>query len=310
MFINKKKIIYNNVNLQISLFNKIYNTNIEFKKHKYHNILRNDTKGTCFFIIYNNIVYLVDFTGLFNGLKLLSIENFIDIDSIDIDNINNFNSNNFNNNNFNSNNKYIIKIFSTKPFNNKDLNYWGNYGISENNLIEDNIQSVNQLYIENNKGKFLIKTEFSYAININNRFKIYRPFVNKEFKFIYNNTDKNDIGNLHNCIKNKNIFITKSYKDARVLRNLGYNNSIFFQSESTFPEKYILDFINQNFKCKYIIWDSDNAGITNAQKFYNIFDNIKLIFTNINEGKDLSDVYKNNGENFLINFLNQNINDK
>ena len=101
-------------------------------------------------------------------------------------------------------------------------------------------------------------------------------------------------------MENKTIVITKSYKDARVLRN--YNiNAIWFQNEGMLPSTEILvEILNKN--NKIIIWyDNDNAGKIASEKIKNkilkIFNaEITLFFCTVH--KDPSDTLKENKELF------------
>jgi hypothetical protein len=138
--------------------------------------------------------------------------------------------------------------------------------------------------------------------------KVYFP-NQKRYKFL-GTCNKNDIGDLDYIDnKKKYIIITKSYKDSKVLRNLGYN-SIWLQSENSIPDKEVISKIISNFKRIYIIFDNDVAGIKGSKRLhiflYNLFKKKKIKEIFLDKYKDVSEYYKNNRKK-LIKILNTKI---
>lgn len=193
----------------------------------------------------------------------------------------------------------------------EDLKFWGQYGITVNQLKSDNIRRVLQcLSIKGTKRKiYFFEDTYSYLIyNKKGKKKIYSP--ESYFKFI-GNVGKDDIYEGFNK-QVRQLLITKSYKDYRVIKNQDVNTT-WFQSEVTFPSDQKLSEI-----CKYndeiiVFYDNDETGINRSidlvkaiNTFYpgkarGIHLPSKFLKENI---KDSSDLYKHKGENHLTSFLN------
>lgn len=211
---------------------------------------------------------------------------------------------------------YPLKIeISIRNYDLKDRKFWYKYGITKDQLLNDKVYPITA-YRTNN-----IKTNKSYIINTldltyaftnfsSGHIKIYRPY-NKDFKW-FTNCNQNDIGNINQLFITDQLVITKSYKDCRVLRNLGVN-SIWFQNEGMSPSQGILKKLTTNFSEIFIFYDSDPSGISASQKIRQILNNIK---PNISQSiflppiyyrekgvKDPSDFYVYKGREELINFI-------
>lgn len=203
------------------------------------------------------------------------------------------------------------KVISSKPsskklfyvyrhWNVRDVEYWEKYGISVKQLKEDKVMPISyKLYkYYGDPDVYSIITRDGYAFEeFSPRVKLYFPHDNEGYKFL-GKTNKNDIGNIHNIDKSKeHIIITKSYKDARIIRNYVDDNVIWFQSENIIPEdKVLIDSLS--FAKKIIIlYDYDETGILCSvkleNKLYDVLEDvkIKMIYTGIREYKDISDLY-------------------
>lgn len=208
--------------------------------------------------------------------------------------------------------KEIKLLIKTKDFNENDKNYWEKYGISKKNLIEDKVFSLSKYKIINrNKRDLIYNVEkslcYAYTDFKNDRKKIYKP--NNKFKFI-SNCKADDIGG----IKTKNegtLFISKSYKDYRVLKNEELN-VIWFQSETLFPSLDVLKKTIKGHDKIIIFFDNDKTGIEKSLELKEIINNIspflsENIFLPVNllkeKIKDPSDLIEKKGKKELRNFL-------
>lgn len=207
-----------------------------------------------------------------------------------------------------------------RPFEQRDIKYWSQYGITIEQLKSDKVYAISNFKAINKEGKtFLSSTPdiaYAYTDFENNKLKIYRP-NKKEFKW-FTNLNQNDVGNVNSVKCVDYIIITKSYKDCRVLRNLGYN-SIWFQNEGQFPNKIILNSLLYSFNSIYIWFDNDTTGMSMSnvlkETIKNIFPDktIKIILIPPilfrNQGiKDPSDYYKTLGKEKLKEFIKNIIN--
>ena len=198
--------------------------------------------------------------------------------------------------------KKKIKVFP-KNWSIKDKMFWQPYGITKMQLVEDGVLPVE--YFQIFKGEnFITQRPYSnsYAYSYEDgTTKIYNPYET-DYKWI-TTTTKNTIGNLNNIDPTgEDLIITKSYKDCRVLRNLGYKNTIYFQSETQIPDLNNLLPIIKGYKRVLVFYDNDEAGSTYSNKFVKFMNNLLQIekFYSIEipdkNTKDVSDYYKLHSE--------------
>lgn len=154
-----------------------------------------------------------------------------------------------------------------RPFYLMDKLYWEQYNIEKQQLIEDKVYPLLLFKMKNTRRGDLViqpkKIGYAYTEFIKDRKKIYLP--NEKSRF-FTNCKENDIGG-YSFLPEKadKIIITKSYKDYRVLKNLGFV-TIWFMNEGMFPEDWILKDIGKVSINFIIFFDNDRAGITAAIK--------------------------------------------
>lgn len=202
--------------------------------------------------------------------------------------------------------KVEIQI-EARPFNKTDGYFWSKYGITSKNLQEDKVFAVGRILLKNsrrgNREIPLYTKCFAYTNFPDNRKKLYFPY-NKNRKRFLSTCTKNDIMTKH-LIKVSQLMITKSYKDYRVLRNLGVNVT-WFQNEGAFPDN--LDDIVNDYKEVIIFFDNDFTGLSASEKLVSIIGSkardIHLPIILLEEGiKDASDMYLKKGKDELELFL-------
>lgn len=152
----------------------------------------------------------------------------------------------------------------SRRFKKGDATYWKSFQISKQNLIDDKVFPVNRCQIFNSKSgdvDFRVRTlAYVYADFNDNRKKIYFPKRNKGQKFL-TNCKKDDIGNINDLVPyGKQLIITKSYKDCRVVRNQG-KSAIWIQNEGMIPSNRILVPIIKRFEKVSVFYDNDKTGI-------------------------------------------------
>lgn len=222
---------------------------------------------------------------------------------------------------FKKNEGRTLLCCSTRGFNIEDKHFWEPYGITSSQLQEDKVFRVSRYFTQKPSEDYrtvqvcytqtYVYTEFKSGNK-----KLYSPY--KSNKFI-TNCSKNDIGGLL-TIKSPDIsnilIITKSYKDCRVLRNMGYN-SVWFQNEGMYPDEELLRNLVAGYEYVVILFDNDETGVIAASKLHDIIESyelndsvtsLHLPFYLLNEGiKDPSDLYKAKGIKELNEFLITNI---
>jgi hypothetical protein len=328
-YINKDNLL-NNIS-QESIFQVIFG----FKPEPFEYItspFRDDSNAGCWFeySIDNKLLFIDFASGIYNNGRLLSkidcfaavqiyykLNTFIEA-LIYIKN--NFTKDIVSNKNVVTIHKKLETeiIIETRCFNQKDKDYWQQYEITSQNLIDDKVFAVCNIAINNSKkgDMFFLVYDLCYAYTDfkNQRKKIHRPNQVDKKRFI-TNCNRNDIYGISSLTYCDNLLIiTKSYKDYRVIKNQGYN-VIAFQNEGMFPENDILLPICNMFDKIVIFFDNDTTGINASQHLCNYINNYfddKCTSVHLPESLldeniyDASDMIKYKKQKELIIFLEQN----
>ena len=157
-------------------------------------------------------------------------------------------------------------IVYTRPFDLRDRHFWLPYEISSKNLLEDEVYAVSHYVALNTKKgdfSFFCRKEIAYAYTKfkDNKKKIYFPYRNKDEKRFITNCTENDVGGLESLpYTGRQLIITKSYKDYRVLRNQG-KNVVWFSSETQKPNNDVLLPLCYRFDSVICWFDNDSTGI-------------------------------------------------
>lgn len=201
--------------------------------------------------------------------------------------------------------EYFIQIKARK-FTNEELSYWNEYYQDIDDLRQNNVYSVDTLYL--NKKKFPLKdTELRFAYLYEGHWKLYRPFADKKEKWMPNNvpiTMMDGLADIRDC---EVAFINKSKKDYMVMKKV-YPCCCAVQNEGLgcFSEENV-EYIKENSERQILSFDSDEAGVKNSQiitdKFGFEYCNVPRLY--LGEGiKDWADLAKVHGlktiENYLI----------
>lgn len=193
-----------------------------------------------------------------------------------------------------------------QPFNEKDVKYWLQFGITENTLTKFNVSSI-KYYLCNGIVKSIYKDDNPmYAYKVYDHFKIYKPLADKYTKWRNNLTEFDIQGYEQLPDKGELLIITKSLKDVMVLHEMGYN-AISPSSESTWLPEKALKAILRRFKRILINFDRDVAGVRNMRKI-SLKTGLKGFLVNKRfKAKDISDAVKINGFENVKNWLTNEI---
>lgn len=280
---------------------------------KYTSPFREDTIPGAYFNWYNNVLYFVDwadtvskFTNCFEAIqRFYKFEYFqMALDFIYYNFIENKNL-------IPRSNTQIVEFpkfkkasleIATRAFTVSDKSFWMQYGISFNNLKEDKVYSVREYIIHKDLHKHTVVYTccFAYTDFEEGRMKLYFPF--KENRFI-STCNKNDIGHIKSWIPNKKTVISKSYKDSRVLKNLGIN-SIWLQSEGVIPDSEEFNHLINNSSELIIFYDNDNHGREASLSLQSKIPNSRVVY--LPNHKDPSDFIVAEGKEKLTHFLKEN----
>lgn len=157
-----------------------------------------------------------------------------------------------------------------------DAKYWQPYEITRQNLVDDLVFPVSKLKVTNSKyGDYAERVKtlcYAYTDFPKKRKKLYYP-KRKEKRFI-TNCSNDDIG----CLKSlapygRQLIISKSYKDCRVLRNQG-RHSIWFQNEGVIPDEELVASIVKRFDRVVVFYDNDTQGPISAKSVSSFINSI------------------------------------
>jgi hypothetical protein len=195
-----------------------------------------------------------------------------------------------------------IKVKLTK-FNKKDLEYWGNFGISESMLKFYDIRKVEKAWIGDDI--WYLNNEFDpcYRYKEKEKFKIYRPFADKRNKFRSSYFGGILEGYTQLPHKGETLVITKGLKDVMTLSSLGIN-AVAVRSENTPLSENAYEILQSRFNKLYLWFDADEAGKIGCTKMMDKY-GIPCLFHEEKWGKDPSDIYKNYGKEKLIEICKQ-----
>jgi len=209
--------------------------------------------------------------------------------------------------------KAIIKDYSfiqvkTRKFTHEELAYWNGYYQDIDDLKENNIFSISELYL--NKKKFVLNdNDLKFGYLYDGHWKIYRPFAKeKRYKWVPNNVPITAMDGKLDITNCDTAFINKSKKDYMVMKKI-YPNSCAVQNEGMgcFSEENVT-FLRENSKKQILSFDSDETGVANSRKITDKygFDYCNVPKMYLKEGiNDWADLAKNHGlkviEEYLIN---------
>ena len=304
---------------------------LEGKDHLYKAPYRNDEHANCWFETYNNNLYFIDFANI--GKKTFGCFVFIQ-ESLKLSFAQTLR---YIHDYFHLENCEILPVIPTensciarsprdkrityaeRPFENKDKRFWSKYGISRQNLIDDGVKAISMYrYMSKKYREYFIVTSYCYAYTDfpEGKLKIYNPFTEDKLAKWLTNCTQHDVGGIRHLPDTGSLLIiTKSYKDWRVLKNLGYV-CVWFQNEGMMPNNEILIDLCARFT-RIIVWfDNDSAGLGNGLAVTSFLNGIvpnKAKFLSLppvllqEHIKDPSDFYAAKGEQALREFTLQKI---
>lgn len=210
--------------------------------------------------------------------------------------------------------KHTIIHSEFRNFERRDERYWGQYGITTYQLQEDFVFPVNRYSITKKNTYWYRPRTICYSLGLfnNGKQKLYFPKNRHQYRFI-TNCSTDDIGMIDRLPDTgKQLIITKSYKDYRVLKNFGCT-VIWFQNEVTCPSDYIMIDLANRFDSIVIFFDSDETGVRNSIKVCNTLNKVVKatcfvpLWVSSEEGvKDPSDLYAKKGPMAVQSFLYEN----
>ena len=202
--------------------------------------------------------------------------------------------------------RYSLIQVKVRKFTQEELAYWNQYHQDIQDLRDNNIYSIKDLYL--NKQKFpLLETELRFGYLYEGQYwKIYRPFADKKKKWMPNNvpiTAMDGKDDVKNCSV---AFINKSKKDYMVMKKV-FPCSCAVQNEGLgcFSHENV-EYLKANSDRQILSFDADDVGVQNSKQITEMFDfeyaNVPRQY--LAEGiKDWADLAKAHGLQAIENYL-------
>jgi hypothetical protein len=202
--------------------------------------------------------------------------------------------------------RYSLIQVKTRKFTNRELEYWAEYHQDLQDLRDNNVYSIKELYL--NKQRFPLgedELRFGYLYE-GQYWKIYRPYADKKHKWMPNNVPITAMDGKENIKDCKTAFINKSKKDFMVMKKI-FPCSCAVQNEGLgcFSHDNV-EYLKANSDRQILSFDADDVGVQNSVQITKMFD---FDYTNVPrqylaEGiKDWADLAKVHGLKVIEDYL-------
>jgi len=202
--------------------------------------------------------------------------------------------------------RYSLIQVKVRKFTQDELDYWAQYHQDIQDLRDNNIYSIKELYL--NKQRFpLGENELRFGYLYEGQYwKIYRPFADKKHKWMPNNVPITAMDGKENIKDCSVAFINKSKKDYMVMKKL-FPCSCAVQNEGLgcFSHENV-EYLKANSDRQILSFDADDVGVQNSKQITEMFD---FDYTNVPrqylaEGiKDWADLAKAHGLKAIETYL-------
>jgi len=161
--------------------------------------------------------------------------------------------------------RYTLIQVHAKEWDEASLNYWKAYGITINDLRDNDVWNVKEWFL-NRKRQYIGDGELCFGYKYGDCWKIYYPNRPKTEGKWWSNVPLVTAGGLKNLSKDHNTLVTKSLKDYIVCKKI-YPYTCYIQNESigAISEQTGI-YITENSKEVFYAGDGDLAGKTASYK--------------------------------------------
>lgn len=200
--------------------------------------------------------------------------------------------------------RYTFIQINPRKWEQRDADYWKQFGITVDELKNEKVYPLKELFINRKREQFP-QSELVYAYQYESGFKIYFPQREKGERW-KSNIKTSIVENIKILqeLDPAVVLITKSKKDRLVLsRYFPYVMNVQNESRSCFTPEFVEMLRGRDV---WINYDSDEAGVKNCT---NITSEFGYKYINVPKNylpvKDFADLYKEHGEEEVINVLKQ-----
>lgn len=204
-----------------------------------------------------------------------------------------------------SNIELKIKV---RKWNEEDIKYWSDYGITLSWLKYAGIYPISHYFIYKNNKEYIFNADslaYAYTEYKDNqlKFKIYQPLNKKGYKWT-SSFDKSIISLWTKIPKMGNeLCICSSVKDALCLWSNTGIPCISLQGEGYDIKDKVVEELKHRYKRIFVIYDNDEAGLADAKKLTEQTNFINIVLPPFKGGKDISDARKSMGKEKFLKFI-------
>ena len=212
-------------------------------------------------------------------------------------------------------NKAKIQV-EIKDFSEKELAWWGSFGISLNTLKKFKVFSIKHIFLNNNyfdssKESSPVYGYYGGLDSIKDElWRLYMP-TKKAYRFMSNWSGRHWHGSKQLPSSGTHCVLIKSMKDLMLLYEHGIT-SIAPTSENILMTETQLNKVSERYNNIIVFFDNDLPGVRGAHKYKKTY-GLRCIFLKRKYSKDISDFYKKVSSNVfwgVIDELNAIILDK
>jgi hypothetical protein len=150
-----------------------------------------------------------------------------------------------------------------RPFNQSDIYYWQQFGISTQVLDIFNVSAIQRAWVNNEPVYLYNQSDVCYAYRFGAfKYKLYFP-MRKEYRFLSSSSDIQGWNQLPD--KGDWVVITKSLKDVMLLYTFGIP-AIALSTEAQVPSNELITKLKERFTNIVLFYDNDERGISSMQK--------------------------------------------
>lgn len=178
-----------------------------------------------------------------------------------------------------------------------DIEYWNSFGITLKWLKYADVYPISHKIVIKDDSRMVFpcdKLAYAYVEfkEGNTTLKIYQPLNTRGYK--WSNNHNRSVISLWTKIPEygEKVVICSSLKDALCLSCQTNIPAIAVQGEGYSMSDTAVKELKRRYKQVYILFDNDNAGISDSKKLSEQTGFINLTLPKINEAKDISDLYK------------------
>lgn len=199
-----------------------------------------------------------------------------------------------------------IITYDIQEYTPEDLEYWNKYGISKEILKQYGVQSVANVYINDRLRWTSEGGNPIFALSYGHEaVKFYRPKENDKSRKWLSNTTKENIAFYYSIpYTGDNLVITKSFKDALVLNQLGFP-SVAPSSETIRIDTSKFRALKMTYDNIYLLYDNDEVGIKSSERRSKELDIPYMLIPKKYNVKDISDFREKYGEEETIELINK-----